>query len=40
MVYRNNFYEMGWGIRDEKKELWTKTENLGWSRNSEFQKIF
>ena len=28
IVYRNIFYEMGWGISDEKKELWTKSKNL------------
>ena len=28
MVHRNLFYEMGLEISDEKKELWTKTENL------------
>ena len=28
MVYRNNFYEMGWGISYEKKELWTKSKIL------------
>ena len=36
IVYRNIFYEMGWGISDEKKELWTKSKNL---EGSEFWKI-
>ena len=34
MVHRNLFYEMGLEISDEKKELWTKTENLEGSKNS------
>ena len=34
MVHRNLFYEMGLEISDEKKELWTKTENLEGSQIS------
>ena len=34
MVHRNLFYEMGLEISDEKKELWTKTENLEGSKIS------
>ena len=36
MVHRNNFYEMGWGISDEKKELGTKSKI---STGSKFRKI-
>ena len=34
MVHRNLFYEMGLEISDEKKELWTKSENIEGSKNS------
>ena len=32
--HRNNFYEIGLEISDPKRELWPKTENLRWSKNS------
>ena len=29
MVYRNNFYEMGWGISDEKRSYGLKNVKVG-----------
>ena len=35
IAYRNNFYEMGWGISDVKKELGTKSKIMAGSNKNE-----